>query len=191
MSIIPVSWIIEPILLKHPDPGTGPCGLLQSKCLRQYDPRWGHPGSQRILHKHFWQSYMLKGIKTFVASSPVCVQSKKQNPQSQGLLQPLPIPHRPMSHLSMVFVTCLPASVFAHHVSVFIPCLCVCTIAKCESLAVSKTERNAAFEGNDCCNLTVKRARQQVTIFSSPQQLRGCQLVTLVAQAQDPTVTDS
>lgn len=53
---------------------------------------------------------MLKDIKSFVASCSVCVRSKNQTQRPQGLLRPLPISHRPWSHLSMDFVTGLPVS---------------------------------------------------------------------------------
>ncbi|KAL0148123.1 hypothetical protein M9458_056593 [Cirrhinus mrigala] len=73
----------------------------------------GHPGISRTLHltkNSFWWPTMTKDTTTFVKSCQVCAQSKTPKELPSGLLQPLPIPQQPWSHLSFDFVTDLPPS---------------------------------------------------------------------------------
>lgn len=82
--------------------------------------RWGHssqlschPGRGRTLHFiccKFWWPRMNEDILDFVSSCSTCAQAKVTNQPPQGLLQPLPIPHRPWSHISLDFITGLPPS---------------------------------------------------------------------------------
>lgn len=53
---------------------------------------------------------MSKDITNYVKACQVCAQSKTPKELPSGLLQPLPIPQRPWSHLSIDFVTDLPLS---------------------------------------------------------------------------------
>uniref|UniRef100_A0A4W5P1G0 Integrase catalytic domain-containing protein n=1 Tax=Hucho hucho TaxID=62062 RepID=A0A4W5P1G0_9TELE len=53
---------------------------------------------------------MTREVRSFVQACPVCAQQKSSNQRPAGLLHPLPIPQRPWSHISMDFVTGLPAS---------------------------------------------------------------------------------
>uniref|UniRef100_A0A3Q2NMV8 Integrase catalytic domain-containing protein n=1 Tax=Fundulus heteroclitus TaxID=8078 RepID=A0A3Q2NMV8_FUNHE len=53
---------------------------------------------------------MSRDIKDFVLSCPVCAQNKPSNRQPAGLLQPLPVPERPWSHIALDFVTGPPSS---------------------------------------------------------------------------------
>lgn len=48
--------------------------------------------------------------RKFVNACPVCIQHKPSHQAPAGLLQPLPMPHRPWSHISLDFVTGLPLS---------------------------------------------------------------------------------
>ena len=48
---------------------------------------------------------MWKDVKEFVLSCDVCSRSKIPRHRPYGLLQPLPIPHRPWSSVSMDFIT--------------------------------------------------------------------------------------
>ena len=41
---------------------------------------------------------------------PVCARAEGNSQRPQGLLQPLPVPHRPWSHIAIDFVTGLPES---------------------------------------------------------------------------------
>ena len=45
-----------------------------------------------------------------MAACPVCARAKGNSQCPQGLLQPLPVPHRPWSHIAVDFVTGLPES---------------------------------------------------------------------------------
>uniref|UniRef100_A0A8C5G6N4 Integrase catalytic domain-containing protein n=1 Tax=Gouania willdenowi TaxID=441366 RepID=A0A8C5G6N4_GOUWI len=53
---------------------------------------------------------MKKDTREFVAACTVCSTNKTPNQPSSGYLQPLPIPHRPWSHIAVDFVTGLPPS---------------------------------------------------------------------------------
>ena len=73
----------------------------------------GHPGSNRTLtfiQRKFWWPEMREDVQNFVAACSVCAQAKVTHQSPQGLLQPLPIPHRPWSHIALDFVTGLPPS---------------------------------------------------------------------------------
>ena len=73
----------------------------------------GHPGNTRTLsfiQRRFWWPGMRGDVEDFVAACSVCAQAKIPHQSPQGLLQPLPIPHRPWSHIAMDFVTGLPPS---------------------------------------------------------------------------------
>lgn len=70
----------------------------------------------RVLHmlssakKLFWWSSMTQDIKEFVATCSTCTKNKPGNQLPAGLLQPLPTPSRPWSHISEDFATGLPPS---------------------------------------------------------------------------------
>uniref|UniRef100_A0A3Q2Q4R2 Integrase catalytic domain-containing protein n=1 Tax=Fundulus heteroclitus TaxID=8078 RepID=A0A3Q2Q4R2_FUNHE len=53
---------------------------------------------------------MSQDVKDFVLSCPVCAQNKPSNRPPAGLLQPLLVPERPWSHITLDFVTGLPSS---------------------------------------------------------------------------------
>ena len=75
---------------------------------------------------------MWKDVKEFVLSCDICSKSKNPRHRPYGLLQPLPIPHRPWSSVSMDFITDLPPSNLFNNIFVvvdrltkmahFIPC---------------------------------------------------------------------
>ena len=52
----------------------------------------------------------MKDVREFVAACTVCARNKASHRPPAGLLQPLPIPNRPWSHIAMDFVTGLPVS---------------------------------------------------------------------------------
>uniref|UniRef100_A0A8C7YBJ2 Gypsy retrotransposon integrase-like protein 1 n=1 Tax=Oryzias sinensis TaxID=183150 RepID=A0A8C7YBJ2_9TELE len=72
-----------------------------------------HGGVQRTLNllrrRFFWPS-MDKDVREFVAACTTCARSKSSNSAPAGLLQPLPTPSRPWSHIALDFVTGLPPS---------------------------------------------------------------------------------
>uniref|UniRef100_A0AAQ5X1C9 Integrase catalytic domain-containing protein n=1 Tax=Amphiprion ocellaris TaxID=80972 RepID=A0AAQ5X1C9_AMPOC len=53
---------------------------------------------------------MESDAKEFVAACTICARNKTSNQASPGLLQPLPVPRRPWSHIAVDFVTGLPVS---------------------------------------------------------------------------------
>ncbi len=72
-----------------------------------------HPGVTRtlaLLKQRFWWASMGKDTREFVAACQVCSRNKGLRQAPAGLLLPLPVPHRPWSHVSLDFVTGLPPS---------------------------------------------------------------------------------
>ncbi|KAI5086375.1 hypothetical protein C0J45_23376, partial [Silurus meridionalis] len=72
-----------------------------------------HPGTPRtlaLLRQRFWWPTIREDICQFVAACPVCAQHKSSRCPPAGLLRPLPVPHRPWSHIALDFVTGLPPS---------------------------------------------------------------------------------
>lgn len=53
---------------------------------------------------------MAAEVRTFVAACTVCAHDKASHQPPAGLLQPLPIPPRPWSHIAVDFITGLPPS---------------------------------------------------------------------------------
>lgn len=73
----------------------------------------GHPGIFRTLElvmRKFWWPSVSDDVKDYVLSCPVCAQAKSSRDLSSDTLKPLPVPHRPWSHVSIDFVTDLPLS---------------------------------------------------------------------------------
>ena len=79
----------------------------------------GHPGNTctlTFIQRKFWWPGMREDIASFMAACSVCAKAKVLHKSPQGLLQPLPIPHRPWSHIALDFVTGLPPS--HHHTTI-------------------------------------------------------------------------
>lgn len=76
-------------------------------------PVGGHSGTERTYRRakrsFHWRG-MKKDIYTFVAECDVCQRNKTETVGSPGLLQPLPIPDRVWSDISMDFIEGLPLS---------------------------------------------------------------------------------
>ena len=73
----------------------------------------GHPGTRRtqaFIGRRFWWPSMREEVHKFVQTCPVCAQNKTSTQPPAGLLQPLQVPRRPWSHVSLDFVTGLPPS---------------------------------------------------------------------------------
>ena len=70
----------------------------------------GHPGTGCTLSFLQRKLEMREDVQNFVSDCSVCTQFKVTHQPPQGLLQPLPIPHRPWSHIALDFVTGLPTS---------------------------------------------------------------------------------
>lgn len=62
------------------------------------------------ISQRFWWPSMESGVREYVDACPVCARNKTATGARMGLLQPLPIPSRPWSNISMDFITGLPAS---------------------------------------------------------------------------------
>uniref|UniRef100_A0A3B3SBH5 Gypsy retrotransposon integrase-like protein 1 n=1 Tax=Paramormyrops kingsleyae TaxID=1676925 RepID=A0A3B3SBH5_9TELE len=76
-------------------------------------PGTGHPGvsaTQRLVSRRYWWPRWQQEVRAFVDSCPECARNKSSNLSPAGLLQPLPVPSRPWSHVVMDFITDLPRS---------------------------------------------------------------------------------
>ncbi len=76
-------------------------------------PSSGHPGitaSLQLVSDRFWWPSLQADTITFVQQCTVCNMSKSSHQRPAGLLQPLPVPQRPWSHIAIDFVTDLPNS---------------------------------------------------------------------------------
>lgn len=120
-----VQWEIEKIVQEaqrtQPDPGNGPDNcLFVPDSARSQVLQWGHssklschPGFHRtysFIKQKFWWPSMQQDTREFVSSCSVCARSKSSHQAPAGLLNPLPIPMRPWSHIAIDFVTGLPKS---------------------------------------------------------------------------------
>uniref|UniRef100_A0A3Q3B5M5 Gypsy retrotransposon integrase-like protein 1 n=1 Tax=Kryptolebias marmoratus TaxID=37003 RepID=A0A3Q3B5M5_KRYMA len=120
-----LTWEIENTIAvaqrTEPDPGTGPRGrrfVPESVVGKVLD--WVHnhrftchPGITRMTtfaQRHFWWPTMTADIKEYVSACQTCARNKSLHQPPSGLLQPLPVPARPWSHISLDFVTGLPPS---------------------------------------------------------------------------------
>ncbi|KAK3570675.1 hypothetical protein QTP86_024977, partial [Hemibagrus guttatus] len=76
-------------------------------------PSSGHPGihrSTQLTRRRFWWPSLGSDVEEYVFACPTCAQSRTSRHLPEGLLEPLPIPRRPWSHLSVDFLTDLPDS---------------------------------------------------------------------------------
>ncbi|KAI2652744.1 Transposon Tf2-6 polyprotein [Labeo rohita] len=76
-------------------------------------PGAGHPGITATLEltkNRFWWPALTQDIIRFVTQCRTCNIAKSSHQRPAGLLQPLPVPHRPWSHIAIDFVTDLPLS---------------------------------------------------------------------------------
>ena len=88
---------------------------VQSKLLYEVHdaPTGGHMGERKTLHKLqstcYWEG-MRKDIEDYVRGCQVCAAVKPSQKAPAGLLQPLPIPHRPWEVITLDFKGPLPPS---------------------------------------------------------------------------------
>ena len=105
----------------HPAPSACPDNRLYVRVnLCSQVLQWGHSsclachlGVRRtlaLLKQCFWWASMEEDSKEFIAACQICSQYKTARHAPSGLLQPMPIPHHPCSHVSLDFVTRLPPS---------------------------------------------------------------------------------
>ncbi|KAL0154119.1 hypothetical protein M9458_050578 [Cirrhinus mrigala] len=123
--VAPVSWdIMTEISEGHtqdPPPANCPDHLtyvplsLRTRVLAEVHstPSSGHPGIEATLHllnNRFWWPTLRPDTITFVKNCAICNMSKVPRQLTAGLLQPLPVPRRPWSHIALDFITDLPSS---------------------------------------------------------------------------------
>ncbi|KAL0149344.1 hypothetical protein M9458_055382, partial [Cirrhinus mrigala] len=94
--------------------------LFVPESVRSAVLRWSHasrlavhPGVRGTLtsvRQRFWWPAIVRDVRRYIASCPVCAQSKCSNSPPAGLLRPLPISSRPWSHITLDFVSGLPSS---------------------------------------------------------------------------------
>lgn len=86
---------------------------LQILHSRHDHPTAGHPGHSKTLQlvrrDFYWQG-IKQAVINYVDGCHICKRAKPTRHQPYGLLQPLPIPERPWSSLSMDFIDQLPES---------------------------------------------------------------------------------
>jgi transposase InsO family protein len=73
----------------------------------------GHPGVIRTLasiSQHFWWPHMTRAVRSYVRACSTCQRIKPSHEHPGGLLQPLPVPERPWTHVSLDLITDLPTS---------------------------------------------------------------------------------
>ncbi|KAL0180319.1 hypothetical protein M9458_025761, partial [Cirrhinus mrigala] len=131
-TILPSSVIVAPIAwdlmteiteAQTQDPPPADCpgdrtyvpAALRQRVLSEVHsvPSSGHPGIEATLHllrNRFWWATLRADTITFIKQCIICNTSKAQRQLPAGLLQPLPVPKRPWSHLAVDFVTDLPSS---------------------------------------------------------------------------------
>ncbi|GJP31017.1 hypothetical protein CLOM_g7814, partial [Closterium sp. NIES-68] len=72
----------------------------------------GHFGVDKTLKAlqriYYWPD-MVTDVQRYVVACPICRQMKSSHQRPTGLLQPLEPPQRPWQHVTMDFVTGLPA----------------------------------------------------------------------------------
>ncbi|GJP50835.1 hypothetical protein CLOM_g9992 [Closterium sp. NIES-68] len=72
----------------------------------------GHFGvdkTLKALQRFYYWSDMVTDVQRYVAACPICQRMKSSHQRPTGLLQPLEPPQRPWQHVTMDFVTGLPA----------------------------------------------------------------------------------
>lgn len=93
----------------------GPTCSLKPKILHQVhdSPLGGHSGFLKSFHRlkqdFFWVG-MKSNLKQYIKECVVCQQMKHETCSPTWVLQPLPIPNKPWSTVSMDFISGLPPS---------------------------------------------------------------------------------
>ena len=84
--------------------------VLQSRHDFPTASHFGYKKTLELLSRDFWWPKIWKDVKNFVTSFDICSRSKSPRHRPYGFLQPLPIPRRPWSSVSIDFITDLPSS---------------------------------------------------------------------------------
>ncbi|KAK3548528.1 hypothetical protein QTP70_013378 [Hemibagrus guttatus] len=123
--LAPVHWdLMEEIRRAHtdepPPAGCPPDRTFMPQLFRQQVMQWvheapssRHPGihrSTQLTRRRFWWPSLGSDVEEYVCACPTCAQARTSRHLPEGLLEPLPVPRRPWSHLSVDFLTNLPDS---------------------------------------------------------------------------------
>ncbi|KAK3552517.1 hypothetical protein QTP86_013243 [Hemibagrus guttatus] len=123
--LAPVRWnLVEEIQWTHaeepPPAGCPPTKVFVPPQFRTQVIQWvheapssGHPGVRRstqLVRRQFWWPSLAVDVDRYIQACPSCAQARTSRQLPEGLLEPLPIPQRPWSHLSVDFLTDLPDS---------------------------------------------------------------------------------
>ncbi|KAK3552407.1 hypothetical protein QTP86_011635 [Hemibagrus guttatus] len=128
--ILPATAILAPVHWDHmeeirrahtnepPPAGCPPDRTFVPQLFRQQVMRWvheaptsGHPGIHcltQLTRRRFWWPSLGSDVEEYVRACPTCAQARPSCHLPGGLLEPLLIPRRPWSHLSVDFLTDLP-----------------------------------------------------------------------------------
>ena len=71
----------------------------------------GHPGRVKtvdLISRTYWWPRMTRDVATFVQACDLCFRTKASRSAPQGFLQPLPVPFRAWSDISVDYITPLP-----------------------------------------------------------------------------------
>ncbi|KAL0183738.1 hypothetical protein M9458_019434, partial [Cirrhinus mrigala] len=125
LIVAPVQWdiITEVTESQATDPPPADCPsdkLYVPQPLRERvlqlihnNPSSGHPGitaTLQLVSQKFWWSTLRIDTINYVRNCETCCITKPSKQLPAGLLQPLPTPQRPWSHIAIDFVTDLPPS---------------------------------------------------------------------------------
>ncbi|KAK3522300.1 hypothetical protein QTP86_001906 [Hemibagrus guttatus] len=123
--LAPVQWdLVKEIQQAHanepPPAGCPPTRIFVPQQFRQQVMQWvheapssGHPGicqSIQLIRRRFWWPSLSPDVEGYVRACSTCAQAWTSRQLPEGLLEPLPIPRHPWSHLSVDFLTDLPDS---------------------------------------------------------------------------------
>ncbi|KAK3516017.1 hypothetical protein QTP70_001703 [Hemibagrus guttatus] len=123
--LAPVRWdLLGEIRRAHAEePPPADCPPRRLFVLLQFRPQvmwWvyeapssGHPGTHRsaqLVSRRFWWPSLGSDVEDFVRQCATCAQARTSRQHPEGLLEPLPVPWRPWSQVSVDFLTDLPDS---------------------------------------------------------------------------------
>ena len=122
--IVPASCLVAPVVWEldadiervlHTEPTSPPCPAVHDRLIywAHMSLSSGHLGIGRTVHclsGKYWWSTLAKDVRVYVSYCSVCAQCKAPRHLPRGKLQPLPVPQRLWSHLSVDFLKELPPS---------------------------------------------------------------------------------